>query len=385
MANIIDYLEWRGDLTFAQSPFNEVDNLLLSTAAFIDFHGIVSAEPWTMPVKMSVCAERYRRKYPKGRYYGVVIPAQIENVFRKLAESVRFRDLYLTCYVSEFDEKEEKQFGAVTMVLPDNSIFISFRGTDDTITGWREDFNLSHTFPVPSQESALRYLETVASFHRGDIRLGGHSKGGNLAVYAAAMCDYEIKRRIINAYSNDGPGFVERFIRSEEFRSVEQRVITYVPQSSVVGMLLYHNEGYRVIESTGMLGVQQHDPLSWKVLGTSFVHLEELSETGKRHKDGFRKVLDGMDTERRRRFTEIVFEIIAATEAKTLTELSEGKLRNAMLMLKAFNELSKEEKDEIRYFIKGIVSVNSRKQRLDGEKREKENGNILQSGGSPAQ
>lgn len=359
MANIIDYLEWRGDLSFRQSPFNEVDNLLLSTAAFIDFHGIVSAEPWGMPVKLSVCAEKYGEKYPEGRYYGVAIPGQIEKVFRKMAQSVRFRDIYMTCYVSDFDEAEEKQFGAVTMVLPDNSIFVSFRGTDDTITGWREDFNLGHIFPIPSQKAALDYLETVASFHRGDIRLGGHSKGGNLAVYAAAMCGDEVKRRIIHAYSNDGPGFIEEFIRSEEFRSVEDRVITYVPQSSVVGMLLYYSEKYHVIESTGVLGVLQHDPLSWKVLGTSFIHLEGLSETGKRHRDNFRQMLDGMDSDRRRRFTEIIFQIIAATEAKTLTELSEGKLRNAMLMLKAFNDLEKEEKDEIRQFIRGLVGLSA--------------------------
>lgn len=357
MANIIDYIEWRGDLTFEKSPFNEVDNLLLSTAAFIDFHGIVSADPWGMPVKLSVCAEKYREKYPEGRYYGVAIPGQIEMVFRKLAESVRFRDLYMTCYVSDFDEKEEKQFGAVTMVLPDNSIFISYRGTDDTITGWREDFNLSHTFPVPSQEAALQYLETVASFHRGDIRLGGHSKGGNLAVYAAAMCRGEIKKRIIRAFSNDGPGFVEEFIHSEEYRSLEDRVTTYVPQSSVVGMLLSNGGRYDVIESTKPLGVLQHDPLSWKVLGPSFIHLDNLSAVGLRHRNNFRQVLDGMDTERRRKFTEIVFQIIAATEAKTLTELTDAKLRNAMLMLKAFNELDREEKEEIRNFIKGLTGT----------------------------
>lgn len=357
MANIMDYLEWRGDLSFEKSPFNEVDNLLLSTAAFIDFHGIVAADPWGMPVKLSVCAEKYTEKYPEGRYYGVAIPGEIEKVFRKLASSPRFRDLYMTCYVSDLNEKEEKQFGAVTMVLPDNSIFISYRGTDDTITGWREDFNLSHTFPVPSQEAALGYLERVASFHRGKIRLGGHSKGGNLAVYAAAMCREEIKARIIHAFSNDGPGFVAEFIRSEEFRSVESRVITFVPQSSVVGMLLYHNEDYHVIESTKQLGILQHDPLSWKVLGTSFVHLKGLSNVGERHRESFRTVLDGMDTERRRRFTKIVFEIIAATEARTLTELSEGKLRNAMIMLKAFNELSREEKDELWSFVKALVTT----------------------------
>ncbi len=359
MANIADYIEWRGDLTFEKSPFNEVDNLLLSTAAFIDFHGIVSADPWGMPVKLSVCGERYRERYPEGRYYGVVMPNGLEDVFYKMAKSERFRDIYMTCYVSDLNEAEGKQFGAVTMVLPDNSIFISYRGTDDTITGWREDFNLSFTLPVPSQEAASAYLDTVASFHRGDIRLGGHSKGGNLAVYAAAMCRAEVKGRILCAYSNDGPGFLSSFIESEEFRSVEKRVVSYVPQSSVIGMLLWHNESFRVIESTKQLGVEQHDPLSWKVMGTSFVHLDSLSGIGLRHKDGFRRLMEGMDVDRRRRFTELLFQIIEATEAKTLTELTEAKLKNAMIMLKAYNDLEREEKEELRWFIRNLVNVSA--------------------------
>jgi len=359
MANIVDYIEWRGDLTFAQSPFNEVDNLLLSTAAFIDLSGVVSPDPWGMPVKLSVCAEKYREKYPDGRYYGVAIPAAMGDIFQKMARSTRFGGIYVTCYVSDLNEAEGKQFGAVTMVLPDNSIFISYRGTDDTITGWREDFNLSFTMPVPSQRAAAAYLETVAAFHRGEIRLGGHSKGGNLAVYAAAVCDPEVKKRIITAYSNDGPGFMSEFITSPEFRSVEKRVVSYVPQSSVVGMLLYHSESYRVIGSTGQLVLLQHDPLSWKVLGPSFVHLDSLSEVGQRHKAAFRRLLDGMDLDHRRRFTQILFEIIDATEAKTLTELNDARLKNALIMLKAYNDLPREEKEELRNFIRGLVNTGS--------------------------
>jgi len=359
MANIVDYLEWRGDLSFEQSGFNEVDNLLLSTMSFIDLSEIVASEPFGMPVKLDYCERIYREKYPNGRYYGLTIPAVIGTIFRKAARSTRFKDIYLTYYRSELDEEEGKQFGAVTLVLPDNSIFISFRGTDDTITGWKEDFQLSYTCPVPAQQSALDYLEAVASFHRGAIRLGGHSKGGNLSVYAAAMCSPETKKRIINAYSNDGPGFTTEFISSIEFKSVEKRVVTYVPQSSVVGMLLAHNEEYQVIESTNQTGLFQHDPLSWKVLGPSFVHLDSLSKEGLKNKESLKKLLDGMDNEHRRRFTDVLFQIIEATEAKTLTELSDAKLKNVLIMLKAYNDLEKDEKEELRGFIRSLVSVES--------------------------
>lgn len=359
MANLLDYIDWRGDLTFRQSAFNEADNLALSMAAFVELSGVVPSEPWGMPVKLSVCAEKYREKYPEGRYYGLTAPANLDDIFYRIATSPRFRDLYATAFVSDLDEAAGKQFGAATLVLPDNSLFLSFRGTDDAIVGWREDFALSYACPVPSQKAAAEYLESVAAFHRGDIRLGGHSKGGNLAVYAAVSCKPEIQSRILRVYNNDGPGFTPEFLASDAFRAMESRIVTYVPQSSVVGMLLSHNEDYQVIESSGQGGILQHDPLSWEVRGTSFVHLDGLSAEGRKSRDRFRRLLDGMDVDRRRRFTEIVFEIVEATEAKTLTELSEARLKNALIMIRAYNELEREEKEELRSFIRRLVNISS--------------------------
>lgn len=356
MANLVDYLEWRGDLTFEQAPFNEVDNLLLSAASFVDLLGVVSSEPWGMPVKLSACEERYREKYPNGRYYGLTIPASLGPVFRKMAGCARFSDVYVTFYCSELDEEEGKQFGAVTLVLPDNSLFVSFRGTDDTLTGWREDFRLGYECPVPSQKAALRYLEEAASFHRGPIRVGGHSKGGNLAVYAGAMASYSVQRRILAVYSNDGPGFPEEFQASAGYHAIAGRVQAFVPQSSVVGLLFWSGGGYQVIESTGQMGILQHDPLSWKVLGPSFVHLDSLSEEGLRHDAAFRSLFQSMDREKRRRFVEVLFEVVEATGAKTLTEISASKVRSAMLMLKAYNDLDKEEKEVVWEFFRALTN-----------------------------
>ena len=185
MSNLLDYIAWRGDLSFSASPFNEVDNLLFSMLSFVDLEGIVPGQVQSGPVRLEESCQAYFHRYPEGGSFGVLIPEMTGELFRQAAACRRYREVYLTCYRNELDEDERKQFAAVTFLLPDNSLFAAFRGTDDTLTGWYEDFQLSFLSPTPSQQAAVSYLEEVAGLFRGDIRLGGHSKGGNLALYAA--------------------------------------------------------------------------------------------------------------------------------------------------------------------------------------------------------
>ena len=358
MTNLFDYIAWRGDLTFSASPFCEVDNLIYSMLSVMNYEGIVPSSSLGMPVKLSDCFKKYMQKYPDGEYFGQIFPEVTANVLRDSAQSVRFGDSYMTAFRSETDENAVSQFAAVTFVLPDNSIFISYRGTDDTLIGWREDFNLSFMHPVPAQKKALDYLIETASLHRGKIRLGGHSKGGNLAVYAAVFAPDEIKERIITAYSNDGPGFVEEIVSSPEFKKMESKIHTIVPQSSVIGMLLEHKEDYTVIESSFSGGFFQHDPFSWHVLGNSFVHLGELDAKGKKHDRVINEWLRRSSPEERRRFTETLFGVLESTGAKTLSDLSVdtlGKIRDAV---KAYSGLDKESKEHLVLLIRRLAEVN---------------------------
>ncbi|MBQ4353272.1 MAG: DUF2974 domain-containing protein [Clostridia bacterium] len=357
MANLFDYLAWRGDLSFASSPFCEVDNLVYSMLSVMDYSSVVSPSVVGMPVKLSDCYTRYRERYPNGEYFGQIFPEVTANVLRDAAQSVRFGDSYLTAYRAETDADTVSQFAAVTFVLPDNSIFISFRGTDDTLIGWREDFNLSFMHPVVAQQKAVDYLCEVAAVHRGRIRLGGHSKGGNLAVYAAVHAPEEIRERIITAYSNDGPGFVEEIVASEAFRQMEKKIYTIVPQSSVIGMLLEHKEEYTVVESTMSNGFFQHDPFSWSVLGTKFVHLDGLTKQGKRHDRVMNEWLRSCTPQERKHFTDTLFGVIESTGAKTLSDLSVdtiGKMREA---IRAFSELDRESKEHMLLLIRRLAEV----------------------------
>lgn len=355
MPNIFDYLLWRGDLSFAAAPFNEVDNLILAMLSFIEYRNIVPSELLGTPVKLSECLRRYEENFPGGEDFGVIIPPETTDLFRQAASSARFSEVYAAYYRNITDEEEPMQFAAVTFILPDNSLFIAFRGTDDSLAGWREDFNLSFTCPIRSQELAAAYVRDVASVYRGDIRIGGHSKGGNLSVYAAAFVPPHVQQRILTAYSNDGPGFLAPVLESPEYRKIAERIITLVPQSSVIGMLLEHDGEYRVIESTIHNGLFQHDPFSWSVAGPQFIHLDSLSKQGQRHDRVLRSWLSKLDAEERRKFTETLFGVLESTGAKTVSDLTEGRLNNIGTILRTFGNLDRETKDQVYSFIKQLA------------------------------
>lgn len=359
MPNINDYLAWRGDLTFDAAPFCEVDNLIFSMLAFIDYAGIVPSTPLGVPVKLSDCLNAHREKHPGGEEFGQIIPKINNDLFEAAAQSARFSEVYLTGYRSLLNEEEHLQFAAVTFILPDNSVFAAYRGTDDTLIGWQEDFNLSFTCPVMAQRLAVEYLDEIGSVHRGKIRTGGHSKGGNLAVFSAVFARQDIRDRVICAYSNDGPGFLPEVIESPQFDEMRTRICTIVPQSSVIGMLLEHNEDYTVIESTlpDNVGLFQHDPFTWSVKGPSFVHLDDLSKQGRRHDEVMKKWLSGITKEERKQFTETLFGLLQSTGAKTLTDLSTDQLTKLTAALKTFKELDRETKDNVYKFVRMLIEA----------------------------
>ena len=357
MADFCDYLDWRGDLTFEVSPFNEIDNLVLAMLSFVDFSGSVPSSVYDGPVKITDAWEIYRQQYPDGQRFGQVIPPALGGLFEKAVKSVRFSDLYVTAACSVTDEETTVQFAAVTFVLPDHSLYVSYRGTDDTLVGWREDCNLSFESPVRAQKLATDYLTEVGGFYAGGIRTGGHSKGGNLAVYAAVTAPESIRDRIITAYSNDGPGLPDELLATEAYQSMRPRLCTFVPQSSLVGMLLGHGEDYHVIESTLKDGIFQHNPFSWKVLGTSFIHLPGLSEGGRRNETVMREWLASMTTEDRRRMTDTLFTLLGSTGAKTISDLSVDRLGSTLSAIRTYAGLDKDTREMLFRFTRQLAET----------------------------
>ena len=358
MANILDYLSWRGDLTLAERPFNEVDNLLLAELSYLDFGGFVP-ERFSGSIALRDAAAAYFARHPKTEM-GVLVPEQIPELVRRMAQSARFGSLRLTGYVNRIDPVSEIQFSAMTALLPDCAAYVAFRGTDDTLVGWKEDFNMGLLDTVPSQQEAAAYLRQAAeSLPGAELLVGGHSKGGNLAVYAAVFCGEDVQDRISAVYNNDGPGFRRSLLELPEHRRVAERICTMVPESSVVGMLLEHEESYQIVRST-QIGVMQHDGFSWVVTGSCFEHVPAASLNGRIMDGALREFVSGMDAEQRGKFVDALFAVLNCTDAETLTDLKEGGLRTASAMARAVQNLDRETRRALGSTIRLLLVSNAR-------------------------
>ena len=273
MAGVFDYIEWRGDLAFSQDPPNAVDALIFSLLAYISFGGEVEQKPY-VPVTLRDAAQQY---FALEDYEDRVRVKNDVDLLRAAADSARFGHTRLYLYRDMLIPEQETQFAAVTFLLDDGSSLIAFRGTDYSLTGWKEDFNMSFQQTVPAQRLALQYTREVAAEYLAPMRLAGHSKGGNLAVFAAARSSPMVQERIMEVYNHDGPGFTDYMMGDPGYLAMVPRIKTYIPQSSVIGMLLEHEEPYTVIRSK-TVSLLQHDPYSWEVTGKHFIPMEEITQ-----------------------------------------------------------------------------------------------------------
>lgn len=353
MSNLMDYMDWRGDVSFAGSPFNEIDNIILAMTAFVDFSGIVGSCFDTPPVSFTSAMEKFETLPDEKKYLGVLIPPRILEISRRAVRCPRYSGLRLSGFVNVVDEDEQMQFAALTLILPDDSLYIAYRGTDDTIIGWKEDFRLSFITPIPAHLRAREYLTEAAAHFEGELRLGGHSKGGNLAMWAASHCGEEIQRRILRVYNNDGPGFLPEVLAEPSYSAVADRIITFLPQSSLVGAFLERGPVCKIVKSSET-AILQHDPLSWEVMGTRFVYLDKRSKFGEHSEDALRKWLYSMSVTEREQFTEMLFTVIDSTGAKTLTDLNEAKVKNFNAIMKAVRSLDRDSRAMMYRVMRGL-------------------------------
>ena len=294
MPTAIDYIDWRGDIPISVSPFNEVDNLLVCKLVSLDFTDIVPSEGER---SIQEAAQGYFDKFGEEDVRrGVLLAPGAVTMLKKMLKAPRFRDLRLRDYVYHVDQKAE---------------------------------NMGSLDAVPAQTDAASYLMRAAWRFEGRMRVGGHSKGGNLAVYAAMHNPEELQERIIEIYNNDGPGFRESVRGLPEYQRIAPKIRTLVPQYSLVGVLLSHDADFEIVESTET-GISAHNGYTWEVLGTSFVRCEDFAFRSRVFNDAVHGWADGLDLQQRQELTDAVFDALAATGAKTLTDLTEQKVRKAL-------------------------------------------------------
>ena len=360
MANLLDYLDWRGDLTLMQAPFNEVDNLILAELSFVDFTGIVPGIGQGGSVRLADAAEEFFARVPVGKSVdmGVLVPDAILDMLRKMAASKRFRDMRLNCFTDWLDTEKAEQFAALTIETGDGLLYLSFRGTDDTLAGWKEDFHMAYLPEIPAQKMALQYTRDVAKqYPRKRLRLGGHSKGGNLAVYAAVYAPVSVQRRLETVWSNDGPGFHNDLVALPEHTRVADRIVSIIPKSSVVGMLLEHEEDYIVVDSSQQ-GLMQHDGFSWEVLGDRFIRLRSVTRQARLNDLTLKEWVRNMPLDQREKFVDGLFEVLTASGAVTLTDLKEESFKAAGAMVKAMKDMEKDTRDALFYAIRLLFRSN---------------------------
>lgn len=395
MANIIDYVKWRGDLEMQIDPFNDIDGLILSELVYVEFKQIVPdfLEEGSRPLE-DVAKDFFKLNDVEQLMSEFSFTKDAIQLLKVMAESKRYKNILLSDYLNELDYQEIKQFAAITFQLPDNTIYVSFRGTDDTILGWKEDFMMTYTLPIPSQIRAKEYLKQISHkkynrsllymiknrnfktsifsslkqylnqcFNGVEIRIGGHSKGGNLAVYAACNNDEKIIKRIIEIYNNDGPGFSIETLKMSEYQNIAKRIKKFVPEGCVFGIMLEYLEEMIVVKSDAK-GLMQHNGFTWQIEGTRFIESKSINQDSQAMDTAFKAWLNKVDKETRKNAVDSIFNIIEAAKIKKINDFSEKTFTHLITALKELKNMDSESRNSLIQFFKTLLieNNNSRKE-----------------------
>ena len=317
---------------FDVSPWNEVDGLLCATLSYLNFHGLEDHRGWTLreAKRIDLLIEGQGNMFPPRK-----------KMFEAMAESARFGDSRMHHFIALTDEDVSMQFSAMCVDLPDGTMAVIFRGTDNTLVGWREDFNMSYQTTVPGQLAAAYYLSKAARLSDRPIRLMGHSKGGNLAVYAGAAVPERIQKRIEGIWTYDGPGMNLEISRSEGFARIRDRIHSYIPQTSIIGMLMEYYKPYTVVHSTAR-GLEQHDPMTWQVYGTRFEEMESIDRTASVVSETLHEMLTNSTPEQRGAFVDTLFRLADNTNATRMSDILNEKFRSLVKMAGGRKEVEPE-------------------------------------------
>lgn len=351
MSNLFDYLAWRGDLTLTQAPLNEVDCLIFSRFTYLALDEIVPHD-FNHEITLAQCAQKY---------FNLSHPPYLqqkddEKLLQILGQSTRFAQLKLCGFRNEISVQHEKQLACVTIKLPQANL-IAYRGTDDTLVGLKEDLNMSFMDTVPCQQDGLKYFTAALQALPEPFYVTGHSKGGNIALYIALFCNSHQRQRLKKVYSFDGPGFSEKILHQIKTKAAPNLIAAYVPQSSIIGMLLGHIENYTVVHSQ-QTSILQHDLYSWDILApNSFVCEQQVDASSLFIDQTLKDWLNEISDEQRQNFINIVFDVLKATQATRLQELTTERLTTAKKMLTELSSLDKQQRSLALNLVSSLIQT----------------------------
>lgn len=360
MGNIIDYVN-QFQYTFAEKDFSDVDSLVLCQLSYLKMKGLVPGleeGQESVPFEWIVGREHAEQVFADERYR-----EDNQKLSEAILKSRRFADLRLNYYIDILDKEMEVQFSAVTFLAGEDAdgkeiYYIAYRGTDENLVGWKEDFTLAFSEPVVGQLYAARYMRKAAGYLPEDFYMGGHSKGGNLAVFAAMSSSAALQERILQVYSHDGPGFKPQVMERYEYGRVEDKVKKILPGSSLVGMLLERGSSYNVVESSSY-GLWQHNPYTWVVdpENGEFQPMEDLKNGAKLMDSAVTDWIISLDDEQVSRFSDVLFRVLAASEADNLIDFKADWKKSLTGILQELREVDDDTKDEVEEIIKELFEI----------------------------
>ena len=357
MSSIIEYSLMNAHKDFNALPFSKVDGLIFAQLAYLDYDIFVpDKQLLSRGLTFSKIAEQdgFENLFPLER-------TAMKNLllFNSLAYSKRYGKVRIKYHENVFDPENAIQFSATTFILPNGDACVSFRGTDSTITGWRENFNMLYNDTVPAQLLSVKYLNKIASKVNGKLTVVGHSKGGNLAIYSSVMGSAKAKEKIIEVQGFDSPGFTEDFLTSQEYLQMENKIVKFVPEESMIGMLLNNTDSYRIVKSEGE-GIHQHDPFLWIIEDNDFITGEKIHTSAKLVTNTFKEWMSNYTLEQRELFIDGIFGIIEATnaqQAESFIEWSEYLRDNTSLFYGTIKDLDPELRNFMLKFLGNIFPL----------------------------
>lgn len=337
MGNILDYVNWRNDLSFAKDSFNIVDSLILSQITYVDYEISVSKYPSNESIGLSKAINKVFQELKRENIVlGLILPNEILELTKSVKDSIRYQDIKVSNYVNIIDNVKSIQFSAITYQIDDNNIVICFRGTDDSLIGWKEDLDMICKFPIPSQELAVKYINDVANIYSNcNIYLAGHSKGGNLANYGSIYCDDLIKDRIVKVYCFDSPGF-EYQINTKKFEMVKDKIVSIIPSFCVIGLIFNPFYGKRIITMATRKGIRQHDVFTWQVYAKGFIEISEVNENALKFNKTAKNMLSKLSHVQRNDLADDIYIFITNSSKNTLIDCT----KDPMNIIKYISKIS---------------------------------------------
>ena len=354
MSHIVSYVKRQQENTFAEVPFNEVDALVLSQFIYLKLDGLIpTTSEKKEPVYLYEIANDldYEKVFMDERYRKDNI-----ELFETMAESKRFRRMQMNYFSDITSVLAETQFSAMTVFLEEGPTVVIYRGTDETMVGWKEDFNMSFKEPVTGQSLSALYLQQVSRLFEGSFIVSGHSKGGNFAIYSSMNVEENIQNRIEKVYSFDSPGFRPEILQSMDFNKIRDRIIKYLPHSSIFGMLLQSEETYQVVECFS-IGVLQHNPYNWQVAENEFKKVDKLDRRSVFLNETYNEWLYSLSDEELRAYSEIWYKVMQDANITTMLQFTKEPGKALVSLIDAIRETDDKTKEMAKALAHGLIEV----------------------------